>query len=69
MQGVGQLRSAAQGLAQMAANTGSTQVTFRGGFVNADLAARFGTAVGVPFEYTMAATAQAMTQLFMRGPH
>lgn len=69
IQGLGQIRSAVQALAQMAANTGSAQITFRGVFVNATLAARFGTAVGVPFEYTMAATPQAMTQFFMIGPH
>jgi len=43
-------------------------VTFQGVFVNADLAARFGTQVGVPFTHTVAANAQAITQYFMKRP-
>src|SRR5262249_21901634 len=42
-QGVGQLRSAVQEVVELANAQGATQVTFQGVFVNADLAARFGT--------------------------
>jgi RHS repeat-associated protein len=67
LKGGGQLRSAVTEVSQLAATVGAREVTFRGVFVNADLAARFGTRVGVPFSYTTAATPEAIMQLFLRG--
>lgn len=35
--------------------------------LNAELAARFGTRVGVPFSHTVAATPEALMNYFLRG--